>query len=203
MNAGLDTNQACCLSPRCQRNHGAKCQVNVWSNMYRHHRWSNLVMIEFLVGLTELQLRLEVPSTYGSSIDTIRHLVSSDADYVRIIPDTPEVPQCAQDGPFGGWDELRTVADTAGTVLIAYVDGLSDDMFFIDVDDGEEFTLAKSMLLSQIIHHATEHRSQIRTTLSTHGIIPPEISLWAWRESEEGQAVLAELATLANLASEV
>jgi len=172
--------------------------MNVWSNVYRHHRWSNLVMIEFLAGLTEAQLSLEVPGTYGSSIDTLRHLISSDADYVRIIPDTPEVPQYAPDGPFGGWDELRTVAEAADTALIAYVDGLIDDMFFIDVDDGEEFTLAKSMLLAQIIHHATEHRSQIRTTLSTYGITPPQISLWAWRKSEEGQAVLAELAKLAS-----
>jgi uncharacterized damage-inducible protein DinB len=57
-----------------------------------------------------------------------------------------------------------------------------------------EFSLAKSMLLGQIIHHATEHRSQIRTTLSTHGITPPEISVWAWRKSEEGQSILTELA---------
>ena len=47
------------------------------------------------------------------------------------------------------------------------------------------------MLLTQIIHHATEHRSQIRTTLSTHGITPPELSTWTWRKSPEGQQVLA------------
>ena len=161
---------------------------------FRHHRWSNLVLIDFLATMTEADLSLTVPGTYGSSIATIRHLISSDADYVRIIPDTPDVPQCADDGPFGGWDELRTVAESADTALIDYVDGLTDDMFFIDIDDGVEFALARSILLTQIIHHATEHRSQIRTTLSTHGITPPEISVWAWRKSEEGQAFLRELA---------
>jgi len=168
--------------------------MNLWSNVFRHHRWSNQVLIEFLSRLPPAQLELTVPGTYGSSIDTIRHLISSDADYVRIVPDTPDVPQCEQDGPFSGWDELRTVAETADTALVAYVDGLTADLFFVDVDEGEAFGLTRSMLLAQIIHHATEHRSQIRGTLSTHGITPPEISVWAWRKSEEGQTILADLA---------
>ena len=168
--------------------------MNLWSNVYRHHRWSNQTLIDFLSRLPADQLDLTIPGVYGSSIETIRHLISSDADYVRIIPDTPEVPQIAQDGPFGGWEELRAVAETTATALVAYVDELTDDMFFIDVDEGEAFELSRSMLLTQIIHHATEHRSQIRTTLSTHGIEPPEIAVWAWRKSEEGQALLANLA---------
>ena len=167
--------------------------MNIWANLYRHHRWSNRVLINFLATLTDEQLALTVPGTYGSSLATIRHLVSSDADYVRIIPDTPNVPQVSDDGPFGGWDELREIAEVADTVLVAHVDGLTEDSFFIDIDDGTAFDLLTSFLLSQIIHHATEHRSQIRMTLSAHGIEPPEISVWAWRTSEEGQALLREM----------
>lgn len=168
--------------------------MNLWSNIYRHHRWSNLTLIGFLSRLPADQLDLTIPGVYGASFETIRHLISSEADYLRIIPDAPEVPQIAQDGPFGGWDELRAVAEAAGSALVDYVDGLTDDLFFIDIDEGEAFELARSMLLGQIIHHATEHRSQIRTTLSTHGIEPPELSFWAWRTSSEGQAILTELA---------
>ncbi len=167
--------------------------MNLWSNIYRHHRWSNQVLIDFLSTLTEDQLELTVPGTYGNALETVRHLISSNADYVRILPDTPDVPQCGQDGPFGGWDELRTVAETADTTLITYVDGLTEDLFFIDIDDGVAFDLTRSMLLGQIIHHATEHRSQIRTTLSSHGITPPDISVWAWRKSDEGQHILASV----------
>lgn len=167
--------------------------MNIWANIYRHHRWSNLTLIDFLSTLTDEQLALTVPGTYCSSMATIRHLISSDADYVRIIPDTPEVPQVAEDGPFGGWDELRSVADAAGMALIGYVDGLTEDMFFVDIDDGVEFELTTSFLLGQIIHHATEHRGQIRTTLSAHGITPPEIDTWAWRKSDDGQELLRQL----------
>lgn len=164
--------------------------MNAQSNVFRDHHWSNQVKIDFLSTLSEDQLQLTVAGTYGNSLDTIRHLVSSDADYVQIIPDIPNVPQVAEDGPFGGWDELRNVADAADTALISYVDGLTEDVFFLDVDEGETVDLAKSFLLGQIIHHATEHRSQIRTTLSAHGITPPEISLWAWRKTDDGQELL-------------
>ncbi len=167
--------------------------MNLWSNMYRHHRWSNLVLIDFLAGLTSEQLELTVPGTYGSSLATMRHIVSADADYVRIIPGTRDVPQVSDQGPFGGWDELRAAAEAAGDELMTFVDGLVDDAFFIDIDDGQEFELSLSFLLTQVIHHATEHRSQIRTTLSTHGITPPEIAVWDWRVSDEGQAVLDAL----------
>lgn len=168
--------------------------MNTWSNLFRHHRWSNLTLIDFLAQLDDDQLALTVPGTYGSSLATIRHLISSNADYVHIIPDTPRVAQIPEAGPFEGWDALRAVADEVDSTLIAYADGINDDMFFVDIDDGEAFDLTRSMLLCQIIHHATEHRSQIRTTLAAHGITPPEISTWAWRTSEDGQAVLSEQA---------
>ncbi len=172
--------------------------MNIWANIYRHHRWANLVLIDFLSELDADQLSLTVPGTYGNSLETLRHLGSSDADYVRIIPATPEVPQISDGGPFSGWDEQRRVADAADSALIAYVDGLTEDRFFVDIDDGEAFDLATSMLLAQIIHHATDHRSQIRTTLSAHGIDSPELSVWAWRKADEGQAILAALSAQAS-----
>lgn len=166
--------------------------MNLWKNLYRQHRWSNQTLINFLSGLSNDQLALTVPGTYGDSLATIRHVVSSNADYARIIPDAPRVTQIAQDDPFGGWDELKAVAWETDTMLMGYVDGLMDDLFFVDIDDGWPFRLTRSMLLNQIIHHATEHRSQIRTILSTHGITPVEIATWAWMTSDDGLAVLDE-----------
>jgi uncharacterized damage-inducible protein DinB len=167
--------------------------MNIWANLYRHHRWSNLTLIDFLSGLTDEQLAYTMPGVYGDSLATIRHVVSADADYVRIIPDAPDVPQIGQEGEFEGWEALRTVAEAADTALIGYVDGLTEDAFFIDIDDGRAFDLATSFLLGQIIHHATEHRSHIRTILSARGVEPPELSIWAWRLSDDGQELLRQL----------
>jgi uncharacterized damage-inducible protein DinB len=166
--------------------------VNTWSNIFRQHRWANQSLINALSQLSEEELALSVAGTYGDSFATIRHMISSNADYVRIIPDAPRVTQIGEDGPFPGWEVLKAVAWETDSALIDYVAGVDDDLFFVDIDDGQEFELTRSMLLCQIIHHATEHRSQIRTTLSAHGITPPEISTWAWRLSDDGRGVLQQ-----------
>jgi uncharacterized damage-inducible protein DinB len=31
---------------------------------------------------------------------------------------------------------------------------------------------------AQFIHHGSDHRAQITTTLSTHGIEPPDVQVW-------------------------
>lgn len=172
---------------------GTVASVNLWTTLYRHHRWANLTLIDFLRGLPADQLALEVAGTYGNSLATIRHIVSSDADYVRIIPDAPDVPQIDDQGEFEGWDELRRVAEAAGDALVSYVDGRTDDAFFVDIDDGEAFDLSTSILLNQVIHHASDHRTQIATTLSAHGIEVPSLSTWSWRQTDEGQALLDAL----------
>jgi uncharacterized damage-inducible protein DinB len=167
--------------------------MSTWSNIYRHHRWSNRVLIDFLAGLTDEQLELSVPGTYGGSLATIRHVVSADADYLRIIPGAPGVRQISDDGDWGGWDELRSIAWEAGSALVDHADGLTDDAFFIDDGGGEPRELTLSVLLGQVIHHATDHRTQIQTTLSAHGIEPPDLSVWSWGRSEEGRSVLERL----------
>lgn len=171
----------------------AEPTASIWANVFRHHRWSNRVLIDFLAELTESQLELTLPGTYGSALATIRHVVSADADYVRIIPDAPDVTQLDDRDPWGGWDELRGVAWEADTALVDYVTGRTDDAFFVDVDGGTEFELTTSFLLGQVVHHATEHRTQIRTVLATHGIEAPDLSVWSWRLSDEGRSVLDAL----------
>jgi hypothetical protein len=103
------------------------------------------------------------------------------------------VPQIDDQGLFEGWDELRRVAEAADTALLEYVDGHTDDAFFIDIDEGEAFDLATSILLTQTIHHATDHRSQIVMTLSSDGISAPNLSTGSWRKSDEGRALLDAL----------
>ena len=37
--------------------------------------------------------------------------------------------------------------------------------------------------LAQVVHHGTDHRSQVCTALTSFGITPPEIDLWAYGEA--------------------
>ena len=49
--------------------------------------------------------------------------------------------------------------------------------------DGWVFHAPVAFRLAQVIHHGTDHRSQVCTILSTLGIEPPEIDVWAYGEA--------------------
>jgi uncharacterized damage-inducible protein DinB len=55
-------------------------------------------------------------------------------------------------------------------------------------DDGSVTRAATGVRLAQVLHHGTDHRSQICTALTTLGIEPPNIDVWAYG-AEVGRVV--------------
>lgn len=45
-------------------------------------------------------------------------------------------------------------------------------------EDGSEFHAPLGLRLAQVLHHGTDHRSQVCTVLTSLGIEPPGIDLW-------------------------
>ena len=45
-------------------------------------------------------------------------------------------------------------------------------------DDGSTSTAPLGIRLAQVVHHGTDHRSQVCTALTSLGITPPEIDVW-------------------------
>ena len=54
------------------------------SDAFGHHVWATLRLIDACAGLTPAQLDTTVPGTYGSILDTMRHLVGADASYLYV-----------------------------------------------------------------------------------------------------------------------
>lgn len=51
-------------------------------------------------------------------------------------------------------------------------------------DDGSESHAPLGIRLAQVLHHGTDHRSQVCTALTSLGIEPPSIDVWdfAWKD---------------------
>jgi uncharacterized damage-inducible protein DinB len=45
-------------------------------------------------------------------------------------------------------------------------------------EDGSESHAPLGIRLAQVIHHGTDHRSQVCTALTALGVVPPEIDAW-------------------------
>jgi len=146
-----------------------------------HHIWATERLIDACAALCHEQLREPAPGTYGSIIETLRHMVGSDGWYLTFFRDW-ENP-LREDGP-GGIPELRAATVANGAAWMSVLAGDPDpDADLVEHGEGWDFHSPVGLRLAQTIQHGTDHRSQICTALTSLGVEPPEIDLWAYGEA--------------------
>jgi uncharacterized damage-inducible protein DinB len=150
---------------------------SILQDAFAHHVWATLRVLDACLELTPEQLETAVPGTYGSILDTARHIVGADASYLWTMSGG-HVPRIDED--HMNLSELRASMEGYGA---AWADLLAEDPDPNEVvvrhrDDGSETHAPFGIRLAQAVHHGTDHRSQICTALTTLGIEPPLIDLW-------------------------
>ena len=164
--------------------------TSILADGFAHHVWATEHLIDACTTLTREQLEGPVAGTYGSIVETIRHLVASDAWYLSFFRDgTDAIDERAETS----LDELRSAMTRNGTawaeVLAVEVD---PDRDIIELDGDWELHAPVGVRLAQVVHHGTDHRSQICTALTNLGLTPPEIDVWAFgRATGRERAVAA------------
>ena len=151
--------------------------TSLLQDAFAHHVWATLRLLDECIALTPEQLETTVPGTFGSILETQRHLVGADASYLFVIGGgrRPMIDEESMDLP-----QLRAAMETHGA---AWSEVLSEDLdpdatVVRRRDDGSERHAALGIRLAQVLHHGTDHRSQICTALTTLGVTPPEIDVW-------------------------
>ena len=159
--------------------------TNPMQDAFAHNTWATLRVIDTCAGLSPEQLETNVPGTYGSIIDTMRHLVAADSNYLFVCSGEREAPGIEDEDRLD-LAELRAAIERFGpawTRLLA-ADPDPDGVLTRHRPDGSETTAPLGIRLAQVVHHGTDHRSQICTALTSLGIEPPYIDVWAFGEDE-------------------
>lgn len=149
----------------------------------RHHVWATELLLDACADVPEDQLARTVPAIYGSALDTLRHLIDADNFYLRSI----------SQGRLGidGFDaddlsfaELRPAATATAAGWEQILEGELDPGAEIvnTSKDGGTRRATRGIRLAQVLHHGTDHRSQVCTALTTLGHEPPDIDVWAYGE---------------------
>jgi uncharacterized damage-inducible protein DinB len=154
---------------------------NGFYDLSRHHQWATDALLACCQSQDDATVLALVPGTYGSILDTLRHLVDSDASYIRRVtgawPDHPWKDDLEVD-----LETLRERSRILGGVLIEFLDGDWD----VDAihkaygDGGDVFEVPAGVFVTQIFHHANEHRAHVCTALGVLGIEPPDVSTWGY-----------------------
>ena len=151
---------------------------------FRHDVWASEQIVAKCRTLSDEQLDLEIPGTYGTIRATLAHIVGSDEGYlIRLLG--------AMLHPRAPWDEKTVALDDIATHLVHVKDGIErvfadaevdGDRFITDTPlrrpDQKRFEMYAWVPLTQFVHHGNDHRSQIATTMSAHGIEPPDLQVW-------------------------
>jgi uncharacterized damage-inducible protein DinB len=149
------------------------------ADAFDHHVWATLRLIDACATLTPDQLETNVPGTYGSILDTMRHTVGADCGYLFVLGGGSR-PRIDEEGM--SLAELRSEMEANGR---AWTEILEEDLDPGEVlvrhrDDGSSISAPKGIRLAQAIHHGTDHRSQVCTAITQLGIEPPEIDVWSY-----------------------
>jgi uncharacterized damage-inducible protein DinB len=155
---------------------------------FAHHVWATLRVVEASVALSPEQLETAVPGTYGSILETVRHVVGSDSWYLFTM--TGERSDLIDEDRMG-LAELRAAMQGHGarwSSLLTH--DLDPDAVLgeVDEDDGYQKHAPIGIRFAQALHHGTDHRSQICTAITTLGVEPPAIDVWDFG-SQDGRVV--------------
>jgi uncharacterized damage-inducible protein DinB len=152
-----------------------------WAPLLRrffgHHLWATEQLLTHCRALSPEQLALSAPGTYGSIIDTLDHLVSSDRSYLSGVTGHGRTPPIEAGGPGPLLEHLARSCEG----WFAYLDSQPDFEAMVQRKDG---SYAAWVLVLQAIHHGNDHRTHAGTALLRHGLAPGDIDAWGYGIAE-------------------
>ena len=150
-------------------------------DLTQHNVWATAQLLEYCRELDEPTLNATVPGTYGTLIETLRHLIGAEASYLyRLTGAWPAHPWPGEEAV--GLEVLTERASTLATIWEPLLTGEVDTERLGEArgDEGEVFAVRAGVFLAQALHHANEHRAQICTILGALGHEPPDVSAWGY-----------------------
>ena len=152
---------------------------SIVADAFGHHIWANQRILDACASLTADQLATPVPGTYGAIESTLRHLIQADSFYLWVQRGSQGELIPAENSLSVA--ELRAANDTHADGYRELLEGpLDPDQDVAEHGDGWDFVATLGIRVAQIVHHGSDHRSQICTGLTALGIQPPDIDLWAY-----------------------
>ncbi len=145
---------------------------------FAHHVWATLRVIDACLDMSVEDLQTNVPGTRGPMLETLRHIVLSDAFDLFVL--TGDRRFDIEDGPVS-LAEARVVMERNGSGWAAYLAGSIDPeemVHEVDKHDGFERWAPVGLRLAGVLDHGTDHRSQVCTALTTLGREPPKIDVF-------------------------
>jgi uncharacterized damage-inducible protein DinB len=151
--------------------------------LFRHNLWANLNLLERCAELTSEQLQTTMVGGFGSIQDTLEHIIKAEQSYYSRIS-TGQPHYRSEDEPAFTIADMVESASTTGEGFIEWAPKVqAGDTVRIDWD-GTPRDVPKTIILTQVINHATEHRAQVMAIMTQLGIEPPSLDSWTYFDQQ-------------------
>jgi uncharacterized damage-inducible protein DinB len=154
-----------------------------WIEAFGYHRWANLHLLDVCAKLSDEQLQLTTPGTYGTVAATLHHLVAAEQRYVQRF--TGAKPATNERDEFPGLPRLRQLVIESSDQLIEAAREWKPKVVEVDLPDGKH-KLDLTVVIVQALHHGNDHRTHICTILGHHDIPYGDMDVWAYGEATGG-----------------
>jgi len=147
--------------------------------LVRYHGWANRRIVETAAGLTEDGFRGAAPLDHGTAFDTLRHLLDADWSWREYLMGRDVGETSAWDNGIL-LDDLPSITDFCAEEderLERYVGSLDAGALHEEVPIGPGERAPRWVILTHVVNHGTQHRSELAQFLTEHGHSPDQLDL--------------------------
>ena len=156
--------------------------------LFEHNNWANEQMILACAALTDEQLDAQPQTaTKGSIRETLIHLVGAQQGYLSLLT----LPVDARTRVVPAFPDLPELARSSGAGLLALAQNESGRLPSTRIQTAGNYLIEPWVIMLQAINHATEHREQLNSMLTTLGLTPLELDGWSYGEATNAVTPLA------------
>jgi uncharacterized damage-inducible protein DinB len=155
----------------------------VIDRLFRHMAWANAYVFDQIASQPDSSLKMSAPNDTWTVAEILEHLTAS--RYADLLDGTGDIPTQV---PTNNKEvvELKHLSATFDTRLR---EAAKNPIGFVEFTnwEGRQLHRNRETILTQAIHHATEHRAQIAGIFANHGmkvVDLDEIDLWAFANYE-------------------
>src|SRR5687768_4474268 len=160
--------------------------------LYDYHRWANRRLFDVAAALGEDTCGRNVGTHF--SFPTLRRMLAHiyGADAVWLARWNGVSPAALPGADIPTMADLRVTWDGLEREQRAFIDGLTAADLGRDVHykntEGTAFSTPLGVLVHHVANHATHHRSEVATMLTTLNGSPPDTGLVTWHRITSGRA---------------
>ena len=145
----------------------------------RYHAWANDRVLTLAAEIADEELRAPASLDHRTAWDTLRHLVDVDWSWRKfcIGEDVGEGYVWDYVGPLEDLATLHAFSNEEDATLRSYLGSLDAGALAEVLHPSEDFSAPRWLILSHLMNHGTQHRTELARYLTDRGHSPGDLDL--------------------------